>query len=959
MNDYGGGYVEESGGILIPAEELDEFNNEVFTDKNLIMQANNNQVITPSTVDPVSTVTGNMYHDETDVVIKGRGMDIVFTRTYNSGLAQRADTDFPISQGWTHSYHMDLVSNDYNEKPNDPDPNNGNGVVSSVSYRDERGGEVIYPVGGEGGSWQVELPRGVFDSLELDTPSTGMHTITFRNGVKYVFDGIGGARMRTVGDTARLKRIEDAYGNELNLTYDGNGRLTNISDNLGISGRTGLTLTYYANGRLRRLSDWTGRTWTYTYQNNNLSAVTNPMNYTVQYTYYDDTHLLKEMILPEDRNGEQVTTAFDYYENNRAFNYANKMGHTETMDYDLYRKRTRVTDPRGFVREYTYDKDGTLVKLAEPDKGILLFDNTVDGLRFSKTDALGYDTEHSYLQSGVIDGGQASDTYGNVTLEKDHYNNTVEYDYDHNLYDQITYAEDKNGNDWYYSYHQTTNPSTGTLKGKLYLTWLKINGQWETLEKYTYYDDGNVKQRTEYIDKDDPGSKRVTDYTYTDNGLNLSQMIVTGQQGGQSYTITYTYDNLGRRETETLTRRTSPTDSTPMQLTTTYEYDGLDRVIKVTDPLGNIAETVYDANGKVFQEKVHHKIPGGGYDIRTYVTREYDAADRLIKETDIYGKETDYDYDEAGNLIQVIDANGHTTRYEYDAKNRQTAVINANGHRTETVYDLAGRVIKTIDGNGNETRYEYDALGRKTKDISPMGFETQYQYDANGNLKKIIDANAVAGFQPKNSYGATVYNQYDNFDRISKTVDAINGETVYAYDLLGNMTSITDAEGHMTEFVYDNLGRLIEVIDPIHETPTDKTVRFTLYDEAGNLLIKEDREGRLSHYTYDEINRLIQVDYLSDAESETYTYNTFGDLTGVNNSAVTYTYTYDLKHRMELKTDSRLGRSLECVYDDVGNVIEKTDYQNEVTEYRYDSTDRLVSLRNQAYLQVSFFVWLK
>jgi RHS repeat-associated protein len=42
------------------------------------------------------------------------------------------------------------------------------------------------------------------------------------------------------------------------------------------------------------------------------------------------------------------------------------------------------------------------------------------------------------------------------------------------------------------------------------------------------------------------------------------------------------------------------------------------------------------------------------------------------------------------------------------------------------------------------------------------------------------------------------------------------------------------------------------------------------------------------------------------------------------------------------------------VYDDVGNVIEKTDYQNEVTEYRYDSTNRLVSLRNQAYLQVSY-----
>ncbi len=949
-----GGYVEESGGTLIPAEELEDFNNELFTDKNLILQANNHQIITPSTADPVSTVTGNMYHDETDVVIKGRGINIAFTRTYNSEQADNTNTGLPISQGWTHSFNMKLTANDYGRHPNYPQseaPENENSIVSSITFTNERGGEVNYLVDGEGGTWAINQPRCAFDTLELNTPSSGEHTLTFRNGVKYVFEGIGGANMRTVGETARLKRIEDPCGNELTLTYDSNGRLSNISDNLGISGRTGLTFTYNANDRIEILSDWTGRTWIFGYTDENLTSVTNPKEETVQYTYKTDSHLLEDIILPQDRGGQNVTTSFDYYENNRAFNYADKLGHTETMDYDLYRKRTRVTDPRGFVREYTYDKNGALIKLEEPDKGILLFDNNADGLRYSKTDALGYDTIYSYNTNRTLNGA-VSNTGGNVTLEQDEYANTVEYDY--GLFDQITRVKDKNGNERSYTYYQTTNPGISAVQGKLKKAEARINGQWETLEEYIYYPDGNVQQKIEYIDKDDPSKKRVTDYTYHNNGLNLYQMTVTGQPGGESYMLTFTYDDLGRKETETLTRRTSATNSTPINLTTTYEYDSLNRVVKMTDPQGNIAETVYDANGKVFQEKVHHKIPGGGYDIRTYVIREYNAADRLIKETDIYGKETDYEYNEAGNLIKVIDANGHITRYDYDARGRRTVVIDADGHRTEIVYDPGGRVIKTINGNGKAIQFEYDALGRKTKDISPMGFETQYEYDANGNLTKVVDANAVAGLQPKNSYNATMYNEYDEFNRITKTVDALNGETVYTYDLQGNVTSITDAEGRMTGFVYDSLGRLIEVIDPIHETPTDKTVRYILYDEAGNPLIKEDREGRVTHYTYDTLNRLTHVNYLADAESETYTYDMYGDLTGVSNSAVTYIYTYDQKHRMTSKTDNRLNKSLTWQYDDVGNVIQKTDYQGEVTEYVYAGTNRLVSLRNRAYLQVSY-----
>ncbi|MFH2092705.1 MAG: hypothetical protein ABIJ31_10110, partial [Pseudomonadota bacterium] len=95
----------------------------------------------------------------------------------------------------------------------------------------------------------------------------------------------------------------------------------------------------------------------------------------------------------------------------------------------------------------------------------------------------------------------------------------------------------------------------------------------------------------------------------------------------------------------------------------------------MTDPLGNIKETLYDMNGKVHQEKIHHKRPGGGLYVRTYVT---------------------YTHDNIGNILTATDASG-TILYDYDALYRLTNVYYP-GH-----------------DNPNNLSYTYDAVGnRKT-----------------------------------------------------------------------------------------------------------------------------------------------------------------------------------------------------------------------------------------------------
>ena len=105
----------------------------------------------------------------------------------------------------------------------------------------------------------------------------------------------------------------------------------------------------------------------------------------------------------------------------------------------------------------------------------------------------------------------------------------------------------------------------------------------------------------------------------------------------------------------------------------------------------------------------------------------------------------------------------------------------------------------------------FDAVERvktETAAIDPMGFRSEFSYDENGNLTCRIDANAQAGLQPKNAQGCSESRSYDELGRVTRIVDAQNGETVFTYDLAGNRLTVKDAELKTWSFAYDDLGRL-------------------------------------------------------------------------------------------------------------------------------------------------------
>jgi len=957
---HAGGYVDGSV-VLNPAKAISAtssgsggvsvtptFNNDQFNDQVLVGAVNNDPIRTPSTADPVSTVTGNNYHDETDFVIRGRnGLNTVFTRTYNSAPSS-TKLDRGLGYGWVHSYMMRLKSNDFGDCPNcttSQKPENGNSKTSSITYTDERGGEQSYLVNET--SFAITSPKGVYDTLTLDSPSSGQHTLTFRNGIKYIFEVPTGNLKTTPNVVARLKHIDNPWGDRLTLSYDSNGRLFTITDNLGISGRTGITFSYHPDGRLKDVTDWTARKWGYAYDTSgNLQTMTNPLSQVLTYSYDAPKHLLTSIAKPLQRDSRTVATKFKYYENGRTFQQTNGFDVGDTLDYDLYRKSTRVTDARGGVREYHYDDNGRMTKLVEPDGGVLLFENQGDAIRSKKYDALGYATTYSYRADKAFTG--TSDAFGNVTREQDALNRTVDITY--GSLDQVATTRDKRGTTSTTAFATSTSGCDYNQRPKeTRISALISAGSTSTnvlLASMCWNSNATLNYSRQYLDAARYRETRLT-YQPGSNGLNVSQEDIVGMPSGTTVTKTYTYDNLGRKKTETLKRRTSPTNTTLIDLTTSYDYDALDRVIKVTDSLGNEVINRFDANGMPWQVTHRYKRSNDTFEERNVVTRTFDAADRVKTEADAQGNTTTYAYDDAGNVIAVTDAEGHTTRFEYDAMNRRTAVVDATGYRTETSYNLRGDVVGVNNANDEKASFEIDELGRKKATIDAKGYRSEFQYDENGNLTCVIDANAQAGLKPKNTLGCTEHRAYDELNRVIKITDSLNGETSFTYDLLGNRLTVTDAEAKIWSFAYDDLGRL--------SSETDHSAKAIAYrpDQAGNVYEKTDRLNEVTRYTFDNGNRLTRVDYLKDNTAETFGYAPAGNRNAAANGNVSYTFTWDSLNRLERKDDSR-GRFMAFSFDKVGNILSKTTYQGSTTAYVYNAANRLVMLRNPDYTQVDY-----
>jgi YD repeat-containing protein len=223
-------------------------------------------------------------------------------------------------------------------------------------------------------------------------------------------------------------------------------------------------------------------------------------------------------------------------------------------------------------------------------------------------------------------------------------------------------------------------------------------------------------------------------------------------------------------------------------------------------------------------------------------TYAYDALGRMVSMQDARGGVYSRGYDERGRVAWESDPATNGTWYAYDALGRQIAVTNALGHVVETAYDAEDRVIATW-GATYPVEYDYDAYGRMTamrtfRDEEGAGDETRWLYeDATGVLTNKVYADGKG----------TAYT-YTAAGKLATRTWARGSVASYAYDATGQLTGIDYSDTTPdVSFTYDRLGRQLSAIAA--------GVSTNLYEYDGLDLVAETQNGIVIDRATDSLGR--------------------------------------------------------------------------------------------------------
>ena len=551
--------------------------------------------------------------------------------------------------------------------------------------------------------------------------------------------------------------------------------------------------------------------------------------------------------------------------------------------YDANSFQKSVTDPDNKTTTYLRDPyvgKRMTAKVTDPSTGQPL-QATYD---YGSTSSVPYPVNPYWLMA-VTNPRQLKTTF---TRDVDHQvkrvdytdlsNNTLEYEtFSYNSFGQVTYHRETNGCEHYYNYY-----SNGNL--------------------YTYTDSANYPSHvvTLYYDAFDRVT-RVNDFNNHDTWFAYNERHALKQVKHHDAThVDYTYDVYGNRLTV----------SDELGHTTATTYDNHRRPKTVTVPVnsGGItnAVTTYSYEHGTASGDTHTQRSVGTITLPSgkKIKRTYSGNGRLKSETKGYGSATDqttdtYGYDPAGNLLWVKDNNGTAqVTNAYDALERRSTATDANGHVTTYTYYPATS--------------QYAGLPWKVK-------------------------------APGSSVGtiaATVYQSYDNFDRLLTTQDASIHTTGKTYDSLGRLASVSDMNGSYT-YGYDLMGRTASLQFP------DATTQTWAYDAVGNLTTYKNRAGSHKTFKYDSRNRPARADWDDSLTSPTiWTFDDANHLTALDNSYALIRPSYDDAGQVTSETEyaGSYSQTTSYTHDVDGNITTIGYPAGDQAPFTYDDQNRCVGL---------------
>jgi YD repeat-containing protein len=287
---------------------------------------------------------------------------------------------------------------------------------------------------------------------------------------------------------------------------------------------------------------------------------------------------------------------------------------------------------------------------------------------------------------------------------------------------------------------------------------------------------------------------------------------------------------------------------------------------KLTNERGQTMETFTDSNGR------QRKTVQNGQITTLY---EYNAVNELIKVIDNQDAVTEYKYDLGGRKLEVRHPDRGVTLFKYDNAGRLIQQSNSNlqlaGGRFINYYYNFGRLVRIAypQNPQNEVKYTYGAPGTSAAQINAVG-RVMYQEDATGiqvfgygnmgEVNRNLRSVAVAGYQ---SYWFYTTWKYDSWNRVQEIVYPDQEKVMYSYNKAGMLQGINSQIQGLT---------------------LQDIVRSITYNDLGERTVLEHGNGLKTYYTYDARRRLStlkQVFAGSREITKKYEYDGLSNITSV------------------------------------------------------------------------------
>ena len=808
-------------------------------------------------------------------------------------------------------------------------------------------------------NWKTGRAIPHISQLVKKTDPNGMATATPTNDYQWLF------AYTTNGD---LETVTDPEGFVTKHDYNGDGTLAATTDARGVATTSDPNdfktqyLDYDANGFPQRIVDANGQTTRFGYDGDGLLRwIQDPVHAsdtgTDERSYkaffdYDSFHRLGRQSAPKSTRflrGILLWSGADYDRNDNLVTgigphegaQYTATGARTTVQYDAMDRQTLVTgpdtsaDPAGERTKLEYDAAGRLRRMTRP-KGVPTStpDDFVSQYSHDALDRVVMEERYSG-DGGVRKSHYCYDLAGDLRWAippKSDLDNppadcsgtppahTVKYAYDdaHRLLsqtdgeqntqsvaydanDQVVSATDENGTKQTRAYNQR-----GDLVKVVQPFDKDTNGNVarSLTSKLVYDAVGNVKREISpraWDASPDSGPEKlnfsdyVTEYEY--DQLDRIVKIALPRKGSETRTYVHrSYDENGNATMVSLPVYADTAGAVAADKKTSVSYFDPGWIRTSDDPAPN-PPVHFDYTAEGWQASRTPEVLGGGaLDLQQRMLWEYYPDGQVKRETDSRGKgATSYTYDANDNLVKADEGRG-------------VFAVDEKAIDVEATWDRFDQLVKVRHQKKGSTNWRF----------------TSYDYDLNGNVKERVDngEETADGTVVAGKAGRKYIFGYDLADRVTFQQDAGADWTSYVDDTLVKPSYFPTG---------DVKSELIEPCTPAACTKSQETV-FTYFlsgdlktqratNAAGNVLEShelsyEDLDGRYvnGHMTLDRFRLKTSV---AD-----------GEQAGLCEQAdCTTRYSYDARERLTDVVDTRPDgvTNTRFVLDETGNVRELHD----------------------------------